>query len=194
MTEDDGKKKNDSANDCANDGVSGSIDARADAKVDDGAADATSVDASLQRTQPAPVEFDERHQSPFLDALGIEVVRADSTGSELSLVLDDRHFNRWAVAHGGVTMTLLDSALALAARHASDGARGLVTVEMKVTFMQPGRGRLKAIGRVLHRSTTMAFCDGEVYDADGGLVAKALGTFKYLRRLPVGRDVATERR
>lgn len=134
------------------------------------------------------------HESPFLDALGIQVRRADKTGSELVLCLDERHFNRWAVAHGGVTMTLLDSALALAARHAGDGARGLVTVEMKVSFMQPARGVLHAHGRVLHRSTTMAFCEGEVRDAEGGLVAKALGTFKYLKRLPVGRDIATERR
>jgi uncharacterized protein (TIGR00369 family) len=131
--------------------------------------------------------------SPFLAALGIGIVRADQSGSELRLNLDERHLNRWAVAHGGVTMTMLDSALALAARHASGTARGLVTVEMKVTFMQPGRGELRALGRVLHRSTTMAFCEGEVFDPAGALVAKALGTFKYLRRLPVGREVVVER-
>lgn len=134
-----------------------------------------------------------RNDTPFLDALGVEVIKADQTGSELRLRLDERHFNRWEVAHGGVTMTLLDAALALAARHAGQAERSLVTVEMTVTFMQPGRGALRALGRVLHRSTTMAFCEGEVMDAQGALVAKALGTFKYLRRLPVGRDVTTER-
>ncbi|MGI4861480.1 MAG: PaaI family thioesterase [Janthinobacterium lividum] len=133
------------------------------------------------------------NDTPFLDALGVEVIRADQTGSELRLQLDVRHFNRWEVAHGGVTMTLLDAALALAARHAGEVERSLVTVEMTVTFMQPGRGALRALGRLLHRSTTMAFCEGEVLDAQGALVAKALGTFKYLRRLPVGRDVTTER-
>lgn len=133
------------------------------------------------------------NDTPFLDALGVEVIRADQTGSELRLQLDVRHFNRWEVAHGGVTMTLLDAALALAARHADAVERSLVTVEMTVTFMQPGRGALRALGRVLHRSTTMAFCEGEVVDAHGALIAKALGTFKYLRRLPVGRNVSTER-
>ncbi|MGI4983678.1 MAG: PaaI family thioesterase [Janthinobacterium lividum] len=134
------------------------------------------------------------NDTPFLDALGVEVIRADQTGSALRLQLDVRHFNRWEVAHGGVTMTLLDAALALAARHAGAIERSLVTVEMTVSFMQPGRGELCAFGRVLHRSSTMAFCEGEVTDAQGALVAKALGTFKYLRRLPVGRDVTTERR
>ena len=34
------------------------------------------------------------------------------------------------------------------------------------------------------RSTTMAFCEGAVYDADDHLCAHATGTFKYLRALP----------
>ena len=70
---------------------------------------------------------------------------------------------------------------------------GVVTVEMKVNFMQPGRGELRATGRVLHRSTTMAYCEGEIRDSEGHFVAKALGTFKYMRRLAVGRDVTQQR-
>jgi hypothetical protein len=53
---------------------------------------------------------------------------------------------------------------------------------------------LRAFGRVLHRSTTMAYCEGEVRDCEGHFVAKALGTFKYMRRLAVGRDVVEQRR
>ena len=50
-----------------------------------------------------------------------------------------------------------------------------------------------AYGRVMHRSTTMAYCEGEVRDSDGNFVAKALGTFKYMRRLAVGRDIKRQR-
>ncbi|WP_347554326.1 PaaI family thioesterase [Robbsia sp. KACC 23696] len=140
--------------------------------------------------------------NPFLNALGVQTLRADSEGSELLLTLADWHMNRWAIAHGGVTMTLLDAALGKAAREierppgyaGNDRSRGVVTVDMSVTFIQPGQGSLTARGRVVHRSTTMAFCEGEVVDADGGLVAKALGTFKYLRKLPLGRKVRAERR
>jgi hypothetical protein len=39
----------------------------------------------------------------------------------------------------------------------------------------------------------MAFCDAEVRDAAGQLVAHATGTFKYLRALPVGaRSIQTD--
>ncbi|MGF7190345.1 PaaI family thioesterase [Robbsia andropogonis] len=154
-------------------------------------------------TADQPMESDAIHPdaaNPFLRELGVRTVRADASGSEVVLALSGRHMNRWAIAHGGVTMTLLDAALGHAAREverppgdmAVDRSRGVVTVDMSVTFIQPGQGILTAYGRVLHRSTTMAFCEGEVRDADGGLVAKALGTFKYLRKLPLGRKVRAE--
>jgi uncharacterized protein (TIGR00369 family) len=132
-------------------------------------------------------------ESPFVDSLGVQLVLAEDGASEVVLPLSNVHMNTWGIAHGGVTMTLADVALAMAARSlASDGV-GVVTVEMKVTFMQPGRGELRAFARVLHRSTTMAYCEGEIRDSEGHFVAKALGTFKYMRRLAVGRDIAKQR-
>ncbi|CAB3757815.1 PaaI family thioesterase [Paraburkholderia solisilvae] len=132
-------------------------------------------------------------ESPFVDHLGVRVVSAADGASEVVLPLAPDHLNTWNVAHGGVTMTLADVALAMAARSLSAHGIGVVTVEMKVNFMQPGRGELRATGRVLHRSTTMAYCEGEIRDSEGHFVAKALGTFKYMRRLAVGRDVVQQR-
>ncbi|MXN75539.1 hotdog fold thioesterase [Burkholderia sp. 4701] len=132
-------------------------------------------------------------ESPFVDLLGVQLVSAKDGKSEILLPLDARHMNTWSIAHGGVTMTLADVALAMAARSLTDDGVGVVTVEMKVNFMQPGSGELRAYGRVMHRSTTMAYCEGEVRDSEGHFVAKALGTFKYMRRLAVGRDIKRQR-
>ncbi|SAL78725.1 thioesterase [Caballeronia arvi] len=132
-------------------------------------------------------------ESPFIDALGVELVKAKDGESEVRMPLRDEHMNTWGIAHGGVTMTLLDSALALAARSIAGDGIGVVTVEMKVNFMQPGRGELRGLGRVLHRSTTMAYCEGEIRDSEGHFVAKALGTFKYMKRLAVGRDIVKQK-
>jgi uncharacterized protein (TIGR00369 family) len=132
-------------------------------------------------------------ESPFVDHLGVQLVSAADGVSEVVLPLAPDHMNTWAVAHGGVTMTLADVALAMAARSLAGDGVGVVTVEMKVNFMQPGRGELRASARVLHRSTTMAYCEGEIRDSEGHFVAKALGTFKYMRRLAVGRDVTHQR-
>lgn len=132
-------------------------------------------------------------ESPFVDHLGVQVVSAADGASEVVLPLAPMHLNTWDVAHGGVTMTLADVALAMAARSLAPDGVGVVTVEMKVNFMQPGRGELRASARVLHRSTTMAYCEGEIRDTAGHFVAKALGTFKYMRRLAVGREITQQR-
>ncbi len=132
-------------------------------------------------------------ESPFVDHLGVHLVFARDGASEVVMPLGPAHLNTWDVAHGGVTMTLADVALAMAARSLAADGVGVVTVEMKVNFMQPGRGELRGFARVLHRSTTMAYCEGEIRDSDNHFVAKALGTFKYMKRLAVGRDVNRQR-
>lgn len=131
---------------------------------------------------------------PFVEQLGLELHRFDGGHAEVQVDIEAGHLNSWKVAHGGVLMTLLDVAMAHAARsvHASepDHGAGVVTVEMKTSFMRPAEGRLVAKGTLLHRSTTLAFCEGSVFDADQQLCAHATATFKYLRKLPAqGRAV-----
>ena len=125
---------------------------------------------------------------PFVQQLGFELVRIDEAEAELRVDIRELHLNSWEVAHGGVLMTLLDVAMAHAARSVHRDqpgfGPGVVTVEMKTSFMRPGEGALRAVGKLLHRSTTMAFCEGSVFGEDGALCAHATGTFKYLKALP----------
>ena len=127
---------------------------------------------------------------PFVEALGLELLRFADGEAELAMQPRDEHLNSWSVVHGGVLMTLLDVAMAHAARAPVKGSpgdpRGVVTVEMKTAFMRPGTGALRARGRVLHRTSSLAFCEGSIVGADDTLLAHATGTFKYLRALPAG--------
>ena len=127
---------------------------------------------------------------PFVEMLGFELIRFDPGVAEIAVPLRDELTNSWGVAHGGVTMTLLDVAMAHAARAPGDDGvaetSGVVTVEMKTSFMRPALGRIVASGKRLHRTASMAFCEGSLVDAEGQLVAHATGTFKYLKGLPAG--------
>ena len=127
---------------------------------------------------------------PFVESLGFELLAWDAGEAEIAVEMRDDLTNSWGVAHGGVVMTLLDVVMAVAARRPDAGATGaapgVVTVEMKTTFMRPGVGRLLGKGRLLHRTASMAFCEGSVFDVNGLLLAHATGTFKYLKGLPVG--------
>ena len=152
--------------------------------------------ASVRSTAAHDVKFP--LHIPFVEALGFELHHFEGGHAELRVDLDQAHLNSWEVAHGGVLMTLLDVAMAHAARsvalsgaparsihaHAPDFGPGVVTVEMKTSFMRPAEGRLRAAAKLLHRSTTLAFCEASVFDDDNHLCAHATGTFKYLRKLP----------
>ena len=127
---------------------------------------------------------------PFLAHLGCELRRFDGGQSELVLTLREELTNAWGMAHGGVTMTLLDAAMGHAARSpdapGGEPRSGVVTIEMKTSFMRPGLGRLRVQGRVVHRTATMSFCEASVLDEKGALVAHGTGTFKHLKSLTVG--------
>jgi uncharacterized protein (TIGR00369 family) len=130
---------------------------------------------------------------PFVETLGMQLWRYDGGFAEVSLELRPEMQNSWAVAHGGVVMTLLDVVMAHAARSVRDdidhGAPGIVTVEMKTSFMRPATGRLMASGKLLHGTKGLAFCEGSVHDASGALCAHATGTFKFLRALKRGAEI-----
>ncbi len=124
---------------------------------------------------------------PFLNELGVEFLSMGEGRAQVALNLQPAHMNSWQVTHGGVVMTLLDVVMSLAGRSLDPDSRAGVTVEMKTSFLQPaGRpgSRIVATGHAFHRSTTMCFCEAELHDGDK-LVAKAMGTFKYLKRLDV---------
>jgi uncharacterized protein (TIGR00369 family) len=139
---------------------------------------------------------------PFVEALGFELHAFGDGQAELRLDVRELHLNSWSVAHGGVLMTMLDVAMAHAARSTNrndpdigEHGPGVATIEMKTTFMRPAEGASRAVGKLLDRTTTMAFTEGSVFDQSGRLCAHATGTFKFLRALPTtGRHSKTLQR
>jgi uncharacterized protein (TIGR00369 family) len=125
---------------------------------------------------------------PFVEELGLELWGFGEGKAELRVDLAAAHLNHWQVAHGGVLMTMLDVAMAHAARshfgQALEASPGVATIEMKTTFMRPAEGRLRAVGNLLHRSKRMAFTEGSVFDEEGRLCAHGTATFKYVHGLP----------
>ena len=128
---------------------------------------------------------------PFFDHLGFTLERFEGGESELHYTALPEHMNSFNVTHGGACMTLLDVAMAVAARSVQKDM-GVVTIEMKTSFMQPAMGPLVAKGRLMHRTATMAFTEATVYDAKGRACTHATGTFKYVKRLPVSANSVNE--
>lgn len=122
---------------------------------------------------------------PFVDHLGFTLEKFEGGESELHYAPAPEHQNSFHVTHGGAVMTLLDVAMATAARSV-DVDMGVVTVEMKTTFMRPAKvvtgQSLRGQGQLKHRTRSLAFAEASVFDAQGQLCAHATGTFKYVAR------------
>lgn len=84
---------------------------------------------------------------------------------------------RGTIAQGGFITAWMDAAMAHAVMHDTDGQFNVASLEIKVSFLErvgPGEG--SAIGRVVRRGRRVAFLEGELFDAQGRLAAKASST------------------
>jgi uncharacterized protein (TIGR00369 family) len=116
---------------------------------------------------------------PFVRFCGIEALDVVEGRTRLRLALRPEHANNLGIAHGGVICTLLDVALGTAARLRA--GRPVVTLDMQARFVAPGRDILLAEGRVTRAGRSVIFCEAEIRDPAGDLVASATGLLK-----PVG--------
>jgi uncharacterized protein (TIGR00369 family) len=144
-----------------------------------------SADATLQFTR------DYQNRIPFVAHLGLSTEELGAGVARLSMALP-RHFtNSLGTAHGGVIMSLLDVALCTAARTLHPDSTGVVTIDMTTSFIGGGKGdRLIAEARVLKDGRSMTFVEGEAKNADGSLVAKAIGTVR-VRNPEAGKESGT---
>lgn len=141
------------------------------------------TDASPEPAAALPRSGRARHV-PFTAHLGIRIDSAEDGQARLSMDLAPHLLNNHGAGHGGVLMTLLDVAMANAALSKIDYAREVVTVDMHVGFMAATSGRLVATGRTVGGGRSICFCEARAEDAEGRLVAQAMGTFRY--RDPTG--------
>ena len=122
---------------------------------------------------------------PFVSHLGFELEKFEAGESAIGYTPKPEHLNSFAVTHGGAIMTLMDVTMAAAARSVQ-ADMGVVTIEMKTSFMQPAPGngiRLTAKGRLIHRTVTLAFTEATLFDARGKACAHATGTRSEERRV-----------
>lgn len=116
---------------------------------------------------------------PFLAMLGARLTHEANGVAVVEIDLRADLLNNHGGGHGGVTMTLLDSAMANAALSKIDYSREVVTIDMHIAFMRPATGHLRATGRATGGGRSVCFCEAEITDEAGHVTAKAMGTFRY---------------
>jgi uncharacterized protein (TIGR00369 family) len=118
---------------------------------------------------------------PFGKLLGIQMIEHGNGRAVLEVALRPELLNSAGVAHGGVTMTILDIAMSVAARTADPKGKFAVTIEMKTSFLAPAKGRLTVEAGCIQLGKSVAFCEGVGRDESGEVVVRASGTFMVRR-------------
>ena len=114
----------------------------------------------------------------FQKLVGTEVLEADGGRAVVVLEAGEDHANRHGTVHGGAVATLVDSAMGAAVFSQFDGEQAPVTIEMKVTYLEPAPiGRLTATAEVRRAGKRITIVETEVMGADGEMVAHGIGTF-----------------
>ena len=114
---------------------------------------------------------------PFLDHLGVVPEYAENGKSRITLTMQSEHENSFGVAHGGVIMTLLDFAMAAAARSSMNHPLGAITIDMTISFLRPTVGQIAVEGSVLKSGKSINYCEAVVLNEAGEITAKSSGTF-----------------
>ena len=95
--------------------------------------------------------------------------------------------NPLGVVHGGLALTLVDSATGCAVQTMLPDGVGYTTLETKANFVRPIRadsGMLRAIGRAVHVGRSTATADARIEDASGRLYAHGTSTLLILGQRP----------
>ena len=96
---------------------------------------------------------------------------------EVAFEASEQFCNPMRQIQGGYLCVMLDECMSVACMVASGMTSVAPTLEMKTSFFRPATpGPMRGVGRVVRWGKTIAFTEGELYDAEGRLVAKATGT------------------
>ena len=115
---------------------------------------------------------------PFAGTIGSELLEADPVAVRAQLAWDESRCTAGGLLHGGVLMSLADSAAAVCAfLNLPEGAAGTTTVESKTNFLRGVRqGVVTAVSKPLHKGRRFIVVETELTDDEGRLVAKVTQT------------------
>ena len=116
---------------------------------------------------------------PIAELLGFRLVEVDTGHAVFEIQPGEQHYNPIGAVHGGLAMTLLDSAMGCAVHTHMAAGSGYTTLEAKTNLVRPvtaESGTLRAIGKVLHIGSRVATAEGRLVDAAGKLYAHASTT------------------
>jgi uncharacterized protein (TIGR00369 family) len=121
---------------------------------------------------------------PISQLMGFRGVSAEPGRAVFEMEPGPQHYNPIGSVHGGIALTLLDSAMGCAVHTLLEPGVGYTTLEVKTNFVRPitvDTGLIRCEGGVIHRGSRIATAEGKLTDAQGKLLAHGTTTCLILR-------------
>jgi uncharacterized protein (TIGR00369 family) len=116
---------------------------------------------------------------PISELMGFRGVLAEPGRAVFEMEPGPQHYNPIGSVHGGVALTLLDSAMGCAVHTLLEAGVGYTTLEVKTNFVRPitaDTGLIRCEGVVIHRGSRIATAEGKLTDTNGKLLAHGTTT------------------
>ncbi|WP_240768941.1 PaaI family thioesterase [Paracoccus liaowanqingii] len=116
---------------------------------------------------------------PMADLLPFALLRPEEGFVTLVALPEIRFSNPMMTMHGGWIMTMLDTAMALAAQTLLEPGQSCPSHETSAKFVRPIRvetGEIRVTGKVVSRGRTVITLEGRVEDIQGRLYAHGTST------------------
>lgn len=117
---------------------------------------------------------------PFMEHIGLKPISLTDGCCRTLLPRHPALVNSRGDVHGGTLMSAFDFTLSVAARAHDPLRYGVITIDMTTHFYEAARSDLTVIGRCARRGKATAFCEGEIVDEAGTVVAVARAVFKLI--------------
>jgi len=119
----------------------------------------------------------------FVHMLGGRVTEAGRDSLTMDFDVGLQFCHSGDIVQGGFITAMLDAAMSHAVFFLDDTVVGLSSLEISTRYLEVTRaGPLSAVGRIVRLSYKTAFLDGQLFNADGRLLATTHSVAKLTRR------------
>lgn len=118
------------------------------------------------------------HSLPFSKLIGMELVDIAPGEAVIKIEMRDDLRQPSGVLHGGVTATLIDTAMAFAVRTKLQLDEATATIDLTVHYLRPHlAGTFTCTAKVVRAGKRIFTVSADVENEDGKLIATAISTY-----------------
>lgn len=121
------------------------------------------------------------HTLPFSKLIGMKLVKLEVDEAQISIDMRDDLRQPSGVLHGGVTATLIDTAMAFAVRTRLSIAEATATIDLTIHYLRPHiTGTFTCTAKVVRAGKRIFTVSADVVNEHGKHIATAVSTYTRL--------------